>query len=156
MRPGFAAVAVLTLALGIGSSTALFGVLQAVLLRPLPYADGDRLVHLRRPAYGIDDADVGFSVPDVEDFRARQRSLVGLAEYHSMTFNLLSRGEPLRVQTRGVSGRLLRGARRAPAARPHVRPGDDAPDAPPVVVVSHAFWQSRSAAIRRWSGARSR
>ena len=143
MRPSFAAVAILTLALGIGSSTALFGVLQAVLLRPLPYADGDRLVHLQRPARGIDDADVGFSVPDVEDFRARQRSLAGLAEYHSMTFNLLSRGEPLRVQTGVVSADFFAVLGVRPLLGRTLGPGDDAPDAPPVVVVSHAFWQTR-------------
>jgi hypothetical protein len=63
LRPGFAAVAVLTLALGIGASTALFGVLRAVVLRPLPYADGDRLVHVRRPVARLDGADLRFACP---------------------------------------------------------------------------------------------
>jgi predicted permease len=142
-RPGFAAIAILTLALGIGASTALFGVLRAVVLRPLPYADGDRLVHVERPARGVDEADVGFSVPDVVDFRARQRSLAGVAEYHSMTFNLLSRGEPLRVQTGVVSADFFDVLGVRAALGRTFRPGDDAPGAAPVVVVSHAFWQSR-------------
>ncbi len=142
-RRGFALVAALTLALGIGASTAIFGVLRAVVLRPLPYADGDRLVHLERPADGIDGEDVGFSAPDVADFRARQRSLAGLAEYHTMTFNLVNRGEPLRVQTGVVSADFFTVLGVRPMLGRTFRPGDDAPGAAPVVVVSHGFWQSR-------------
>jgi predicted permease len=141
-RRGFALVAILTLALGIGASTAIFGVLRAVVLRPLPYADGDRLVHVERPALG-GDVDVGFSAPDVADFRARQRSLAGLAEYHSMTFNLVSRGEPLRVQTGVVSADFFDVLGVRPLLGRTFRPGDDAHGAAPVVVVSHAFWRSR-------------
>jgi predicted permease len=142
LRPGFAAAAVLTLALGIAASTAVFGVLRAVVLRPLPYAEGDRLVHVERPAAGAGDEDVGFSPPDVADVRARQRTLAGLAEYHSMTFNLLDRGRPLRVQTGVVSADFFGVLGVRPALGRTFRPGDDAPGAAPVIVVSHAFWRA--------------
>jgi predicted permease len=143
MRPGFAILAMLTLALGIGASTALFGVMRAVVLRPLPYADGERLVHLRRPAAGLDGIDLRFAVPDVADFRARQRALAGMAEYHTMTFNLVNRGEPLRVRTGVVSADFFQVLGIRPLLGRTFRPGDDAPGAEPVMVVSHEFWRSR-------------
>jgi predicted permease len=82
-------------------------------------------------------------VPDVEDFRARQRALAGLAEYHSMTFNLVSRGEPLRVRTGVVSADYFAVLGVRPQLGRAFRAGDDAPGATPVMVVSHEFWRSR-------------
>ncbi len=138
---GFAFVAVVTLALGIGATTAIFSVLRGVLLRPLPYAEAERLVRVERPARGIDGVDVGFSVADVQDFRARNRSLAGLAEFHTMTFNLMSRGRPLRAQTGVVSADYfdVLGVR-ARLGRTF-RPADDAHGAEPVLVLGHEFWQ---------------
>ena len=138
---GFAVVAVLTLALGIGATTAIVSVIHGVLLRPLPYAAADRLVRVERPAGGIDGIDVGFSVADVRDFRARGRSLAGLAEYHSMTFNLVSRGQPLRAQTGVVSANYFDVLGVRPVLGRAFRPGDDEHGAAPVLVLSHEFWQ---------------
>src|SRR4029450_3492431 len=95
----FTVVAVLTLALGIGANTAIFSVIHGVLLKDLPFASGERVVRVKQPvAVGaIDDA--GFSVREAADLRAKSRSLESIVEYHSMSFNLLRRGEPQRVQT---------------------------------------------------------
>ncbi|HEX8489793.1 MAG TPA: hypothetical protein VF626_02135, partial [Chthoniobacterales bacterium] len=77
-RPGFAVVAVLTLALGIGASTAIFSVLDAVLLRPLPYPNQERIVELRE----LDEKGKGmsFTQPNFDDLRARSRSFDALAQ----------------------------------------------------------------------------
>src|SRR5690348_7274347 len=97
--PAYTAVAVLTLALGIGANTAIFSVIHGVLLKELPFANGERVVRIEQPvaARKIDDA--GFSVQEVADLRAKTRSLDAVVEYHSMSFNLLRHGEPQRVQT---------------------------------------------------------
>ena len=97
---GFTTLAVLTLALGIGANTAIFSVVRGVLLRPLPYPQGQQLVFLRQQAQkeGIDDA--GFSVHEIEDYRQQNQSLSGLVEYHAMSFILYGHGDPDRVLAR--------------------------------------------------------
>ena len=97
-NPGFTAVVILTLALGIGANTAIFSVVHGVLIRPLPYHESERLVLLNQAAPKIGDESLGFSVPDFSDFRERTRAFSGLSEYHSMWFILLGRTEPERVQ----------------------------------------------------------
>src|SRR3954470_12435803 len=80
---GFTAAVILTLALGIGANTAMFTLLRGTLLRPLPNRDGDRLVYLRQEAPGAKAHDLGFSVPEVRDYRASAKTLSSLAEFSS-------------------------------------------------------------------------
>ena len=101
--PGFTLVAVLTLALGIGANTAVFSMISGVLLRPLPYEHGERLVYLRQPAPLGGVANARFSVSELADYRERSRALEAVVEYHSMPFILLGKDEPRRVQTGVVS-----------------------------------------------------
>lgn len=77
--PGFTLAVVLTLGLGIGANTAIFSVVQGVLLRPLPHKDGSRLVYLRQSISGPGGENILFSVPEILDFRNSAKSLGGIA-----------------------------------------------------------------------------
>ena len=99
---GFALVIIVTMALGIGANTAIFSVVNGVLLRPLPYRDGDRLVVLHQGQGDPVANDIGFSAKDIADYR-EARSLSDVVEFHQMTFNLLGRAEPERLRTGVVS-----------------------------------------------------
>ncbi len=139
---GFTTVAVLTLALGIGANTAIFSVVNAVLLSPLPYPKGNELVILRQQAQkqGVDD--LAFSVKEIEDYRAQNGTFSGVAEYHSMTFTLLGRDEPLRVQTGVVSANYFDLFGIKPIQGRTFREDDDKLGAPAVLLVSYEFWKN--------------
>ncbi len=141
-NPGFAAAVIATLGLGIGANTAIFSVVESVLLAPLPYPDGDRLVVLRQqaPGFGVDDA--GLSIPELADYRAGARSLAGAVEYHQMSFNLLGRGEPLRVETGVVSAAFFQLFGIEPLLGRTFLPADEEHGAEPVLVLSHGFWRT--------------
>jgi putative ABC transport system permease protein len=145
-NPGYAGAVVAALALGIGANTAIFSVVRGVLLRELPYRQPDRLVVLHQRLPLDADEDQGFSVPDIEDLRRRQRTFAGLAEYHSMWFNLLGRGEPERVQTGVVSANFFSVLGTRALLGRTFSPDDDKPGAQPVLVFSHAYW------LRSWGG----
>src|SRR5688572_17427377 len=95
--PVFSTIAILTLALGIGANTAIFSVINAVLLKPLPFTNGERIVHLSQPASRAEVPDVQFSPLELADYRTQTRSFEQLVEYHTMSFNLIGKGEPHRV-----------------------------------------------------------
>jgi putative ABC transport system permease protein len=142
-NPGFALVAVLTLALGIGANTAVFSMIRGVLLRPLPYEHGERLVYLRQPAPLGGVVNAQFSPLELADYRQRSRAMESLVEYHSMPFILLGQGEPRRVQTGVVSANFFDVLGVRPLRGRTFRPGEDQPSAEPVLVLSHGFWQNR-------------
>jgi predicted permease len=139
----YTAVAVLTLALGIGANTAIFSVIHGVLLKDLPFANGDRVVRIRQPIAVGQVADAGFSVQELADVRATSRSFEALAEYHSMSFNLLGRGEPQRVQTGVVSANYFDALGVKPLFGRTFRKGEDQPGATPVLVLSYRYWRER-------------
>ena len=128
-NPGFALVVILTMALGIGANTAIFSVVNGVLLQPLPYRDGDRLVVLRQqqPLAALDD--IGFSVREIEDYRTRSHSLDGIAEFHNMWFILLGRDEPERLATGVVSANFFNALGVQPAYGRDFQEADDKPGA---------------------------
>ena len=129
-NPGFALVVVTTMALGIGANTAIFSVVNGVLLRPLPYTHGDRLVVLRQQQPIANVADTAFSVKEIEDYRTHAQSLDGVAEFHSMWFILLGRAEPERVATGVVSANFFDVLGVRPAFGRTFQPADEAPGAP--------------------------
>src|SRR2546425_78331 len=95
-NPGFTAVAVLTLALGIGANTAIFSVINAVLLRPLPYPDSDRLVWLAERGPNWNRGAVSY--PNFADWRAQQSVFEQIGLYTWNNFVLTGKGEPVQLQ----------------------------------------------------------
>ena len=139
--PAFTVAAVLALGLGIGASTATFTMVDGVLLRRLPIGVGNRLIHVEQPSIRNDDE--GFSVREVAALNQETRLLAGVAEYHSMSFQLYGYGEPLRVQTGVVSDRFFGMLGVKPLLGRTFRPGEEAVGAPPVVVLTYKFWMDQ-------------
>src|SRR5262249_40667381 len=139
--PAFTIAAVLTLGLGIGASTAIFSMVNGVLLRRLPIGAGNRFLHLAQPSTRANDE--GFSVLEVAALNGATQSMAGVAEYHSMSFQLYGYGEPLRVQTGVVSDRFFDMLGVKPLLGRTFRAGEEVVGAPPVVVLTHAFWMEQ-------------
>ncbi|HYY97584.1 MAG TPA: ABC transporter permease, partial [Pyrinomonadaceae bacterium] len=143
-QPAFALVAVVTLALGIGANTAIFSVIDAALLRSLPYREPSRLVHLWETKRSRDFERREASYPDFQDWRAQGSPVFeGVAGYASNQFTVYSGGEALRAQGASVTANFfdLLGAR-AEVGRAFVE-GEDAPGASRAVLLGHGFWQRR-------------
>ncbi|HEV2835060.1 MAG TPA: ABC transporter permease [Pyrinomonadaceae bacterium] len=140
-HPGFTLVAILTLALGIGANTAIFSVINAVLLRPLPYAEPDRLVVLLET---ISERPIGVSYPNFVDWRNQQSVFENVAAVRQReSFNLTGEGESERLQGRLVSANFLSTLGVKPVLGRDFVAEDDRPGAAPVVMLSHALWQRR-------------
>jgi putative ABC transport system permease protein len=138
--PAFAAVVVLTLALGIGATTAIFSVVRGVLLKPLPHRDGDRLLYLRQSMDGPGGANLTFSVPEVRDFRNGAPSLGGIAEYSPWFGTLRGENESIRIDVGLVTGNFFEVMGLSPALGRLTTPADDGSGVPPVMVLTHDFW----------------
>jgi len=138
--PGFTLAAILTLGLGIGANSAIFSVVNAVLLKPLPYEHGERLVTLRQQAPRAGMLNQPFSVAEINDYRTQSHSLDGLVEYHNMNFILLGRSEPERVETGVVSWNYFDVFGVKPLFGRAFRPEDEQPGAPAVLMLSYEYW----------------
>ncbi|MGH7674031.1 MAG: ABC transporter permease, partial [Gemmatimonadales bacterium] len=141
--PAFAAVVVITLALGIGANTAIFSVVRGVLLKPLPHRDGDRLVYLRHSMDGPGGANLLFSVPEVRDFRTGAPSLGGIAEYSPWFGALQGADDAVRIDMGLVTGNFFEVMGLSPVLGRLTRPSDDGTGVPPVMVLTHEFWMRR-------------
>ena len=141
-NPAFTLVALITLALGIGANTAIFSVIYGVLMRPLPYQDGSRLVVLHQLATraAADNQNLGFSAKEIIDYREQSQTLDGVAEHHSMSFILYGREEPERVQTAVVSANFFELLGVRPLLGRTFHPEDDQKGADAVLVLSHKYW----------------
>jgi putative ABC transport system permease protein len=140
-RPGFAAVAILTLALGIGATTAIFSVVHAVLLNPLPFRDAARLVHVR--ITGRDGA--LFPLPDTDflAWRAQNRTADAVAVFASGSTTLTGDGAPERLTAAGVTDRFFDVLGARPLLGRVLQEGDDKPGAPKTALISYALWTRR-------------
>jgi len=143
MEPGFAAAAVLTLALGIGANTALFAVVEAALLRPLPVTDAGGLVVVRHRALATGLTKEFLATGDFFDLRERQRTLEQVAAYGGFQGTLFGDDEPTRVEGLAGSPELLSILRAQPAMGRLLEAGDMRQGAPPVAIISHDLWQTR-------------
>jgi putative ABC transport system permease protein len=144
-NPLFTAVALLTLAIGIGANTAVFSVVNAVLLKPLPYPDADRIVRVREQRSsmrGMSGQSIMTS-DTLEQWRDDTDTLEALAGYRSAAFTLTGRGEPVRVRGAAVSPAMFRLLGATPALGRVFEPDEERLGANQVVLLSHAGWQQR-------------
>jgi putative ABC transport system permease protein len=131
----------MTLALGIGANTAIFSVVNAVLLRPLPYPESERLVWLseRSPKY----PKMSISYPDFLDWRAQQTVFEYIGVLNWNTYNLTGRGEPLKLTLVNISADAFAALRVQAALGRLFNNEEDKPGALPLVVLSHELWRER-------------
>jgi hypothetical protein len=140
-NPGFTVVAVLTLALGIGANTAIFSVMNSVLLNPLPYWQPDQLVSLYTGAYD-GDRDIS-SYPNFLDWAQDNRSFSALAAYRPDSFNLAGMGEPERVPAEMLSASFFPLPDVQPILGRTFLPNEDQLGSAPVVLISNGFWKRK-------------
>jgi putative ABC transport system permease protein len=142
-NPGFAAVSVLTLALGIGANTAIFSVVDAVLLRPLPFPQPERIfaIHQAMPEKGIPKS--GASYPNYLDWARQNHSFEKLAAMRSTTMALSGQGEAIFVDTAAVTGGYFGVFEQNAFLGRTLQMSDDLPSADAVVVISETLWRSR-------------
>ena len=139
-RPGFAATVMVTLALGIGANAAIFSVVDAVLLRPLPFARPDRLVHLWEVFESKVDTRSEASFPDYLDWRARNKVFSDLAGYQGAGF-LVGGAQPTTSRGAKVTSNFFDVLGVRPMVGRSFAAGEDAPGVPRVVLLSYGFWQ---------------
>src|SRR5438477_1978823 len=140
-NPGFSALVVGTLALGIGANTAIFSVVYGVLLRPLPYLEGGNLVVLKQQATKANQDNIAFSPKEVFDYRDYNHTLQSVVEYHSMTFLLLGKDTAERVQTAVVSANFFDVLGTKPLLGRTFVVADETKGADAVLVLSYEYWQ---------------
>ena len=137
--PSFSVSAILTLALGIGATTAIFSVVYGVLLRPLPYPHPERIVRLWEQ--GATGGRMNFADPNFEDIRSQNKSLLAVAEYNSLVSTVGGSIEPARLNTSSVSRDFLDVLGVHPDFGRSFAPEEQKFGAAPVALVSHSFWR---------------
>src|SRR5215216_3796216 len=130
-RPGFTLIAILTLALGIGANTAIFSVVNAVLLRPLPYPEPERLLTLRSNQ----------SLPDLDDIKAQSQAFEYFGGAVVQALDYTGEAEPLQVQAALLNADLFKALGVQVAFGRTISEEEDRYGGAPVAVLSHAFWQ---------------
>ncbi len=141
--PGFAIVAILTLALGVGANTAIFSLVNAVLLRPLPYRQPDRLVLVweSAPFFGVRDSPV--APANYGDWKTRARSFEEMGAIEERAYRLLGEGAPEVIDGALATAGVFRALRAQPLLGRTFRDDEDRPGAPKVAVISESCWRNR-------------
>ena len=142
-RPSLTILAVLTLALGIGANTAMFSVINAVLLRPLPFHQPERLVWMNES--GPEVANRWLSYPNFLDWQARSASFEAMSTFRGWSMTMMGTDEPLDLNSRLVGADYFRVMGVNPLLGRSFSSEDDRPDASPVTILSYSFWQSQFA-----------
>jgi hypothetical protein len=140
-QPGFTLVAVITLMLAIGVNTTIFSVVNAVLLRALPFSEPDQLVAVQQSA--TDDGLPGIAAYQYLSWREKQTSLQDLGAYSENNFNLTGRGEPERISCAQVTASVFTTLGVQPVKGRLFLPQEDAVGANNVAIVSEKFWRTR-------------
>ncbi|MFL6520472.1 MAG: ABC transporter permease [Chthoniobacterales bacterium] len=141
---GFSAVALLALALGVGANTAIFSLVNGVLLRPLPFPNAERIVYFegRNPTQGITDSNISF--PDYVDWSQQTDLFSSSSAFYTGNSNLAADGaEPERVPRTGVTSGFFAVLGVQPALGRAFVPDDDKPDTASVAIISHGLWKRR-------------
>ena len=140
-QPGFTLIAVLTLALGIGATTAIFSVVNAVLLRSLPFPQGERIVRLWENRQPDDGLRVAVRYPNFQDWQQQNQVFTHLAAYREDGFNLQAGAETRRLEGARVTVDFFNVLGVQPASGRAFSAQEDAPGGERVVILSHALWQ---------------
>ncbi|HEY9227182.1 MAG TPA: ABC transporter permease, partial [Gemmatimonadaceae bacterium] len=144
--PGFSITAILTLALGIGANTAMFGVVNAALLRPLPYAQSDRLVMVWN--HWTNWPQTWLSSPEAADYGEQREIFASLSPFSQSAANLTGNGDPERVRASFIPAGMLATLGARPIAGRDFTVQEDQPGGPNAVLLDHGLWQRRFAADR--------
>jgi predicted permease len=139
--PGFAAIAILTLALGIGANTALFSVVNGVLLNPLAYPRSGQLVALYGKTPGFDHAPINY--PNFLDWQHDTQTFSSMAMYRNQDYNFIGTGEAERLSGYMISADFFSTLGTVPVLGRTFRPDDDHPGAAPVVILGGGFWKRK-------------
>ncbi|MGC1168399.1 MAG: ABC transporter permease, partial [Candidatus Acidiferrales bacterium] len=139
--PGFTAIAILTLALGIGANSALFSVVNGVLLRPLPYAQPDRLVVLSEKTANFESSSISY--PNFLDWQRSNSAFASIAAYRSDDFNITGRGEAERVRVGMISADFFEILGVSPVRGRLFATQEDRLGGAPVVLISAGLWQRK-------------
>src|SRR5437588_4816006 len=142
-NPGFSLAAIITLALGIGGNTAVFTVINALLLKGLPYQDPPQLVYLNTQRRADRDQTGGFTLNRYDLVRARNRSFSGLAVFTNDSFNLTGHGEPQQVPVARVSHNFFTLLGVTPQLGRTFSEDEGQPAGKPVVMISDTLWHTR-------------
>ncbi len=139
---GLTITVILTLALGIGANAAMFSLVRGVLLRPLVNRDENRLVYIRQSAPGLDDDNVAFSVPEIQDLRAGVKTLSAFGDFSTMGFSMVGLGAPRQVRGGVVGGSYFEVMGLHPVLGRLLDMRDDGPSAAGAVVLTYRFWST--------------
>ena len=137
---GLTVTVVLTLALGIGANAAIFSVVRGVLLRPLVNRDEDRLIYIRQSARGIGAENAAFSVPEIQDLRARVKTVSAFGDFSTIGFTMVGLGEPREVRAGVVGGSYFAVMGLHPVLGRLLDARDDGPNAAGAAVLTYRFW----------------
>ena len=143
-NPGFTALSVLMLAVGIGVNTAMFSVINTVLLRPLPYPESDRIVWMNESGPEVRNRMVSY--PNFVDWRARNQVFESMSTFRGWFVNITGTDKPENVNARMVTSDYFKVMRATPILGRDFTPEEDKPGAAPVTVISYGTWQQRFAA----------
>ena len=138
--PGLAITVIVTLALGVGANAAIFSVVRGVLLRPLVNRDENRLIYIRQSAPGIGAENTTFSVPELEDLRARVKTITAFGDFSTINFTMVGLGEPRVIRAGVVGGSYFEVMGLRPVVGRLLDPTDDGPNAQGAAVLTHRFW----------------
>ena len=148
--PGFTAVAILTLGLGLGACTAIYTVVYGVILQPLPYPQPDRIMQLWQIT--TRRADGRFSDPNYDDVRRGNRTFASMAAFYENVASVTGGASPARVTFAGISRDLLTVLRVQPVLGRSFTPDEQVPGGNPAVLVSHRFWREQLGGDPHFSG----